>query len=42
MYGTAKQETDDNLIQLMRFSCWITKAKHTHSEYVILIALLGL
>jgi hypothetical protein len=29
---------DDNIIRRMRFSCWITKATDTHSEYVILIA----
>ena len=28
----------DNIIQRMRFACWITKATDTHSEYVILIA----
>jgi hypothetical protein len=38
-YGTARQSTDDNKIQRMRFSWWITKATDTHSEYVILIAL---
>jgi hypothetical protein len=37
-YGTAGQATDDNIIQRMRFACWITKATDTHSEYVILIA----
>jgi hypothetical protein len=37
-YGTARQATDDNIIQRMRFACWITKATDTHSEYVILIA----
>jgi hypothetical protein len=34
----ARQATDDNIIQRMRFECWITKATDTHSEYVILIA----
>jgi hypothetical protein len=34
-YGTAGQATDDNIIQRMRFACWITKATDTHSEYVI-------
>jgi len=29
--------TDDNIIMLMRFACWIPKAANTHSEYVILI-----
>ena len=28
----------DNIIQRMRFACWITKATDTHSECVILIA----
>jgi hypothetical protein len=37
-YVTARQTTDDNIIRRMRFACWITKATHTHSEYVILIA----
>jgi hypothetical protein len=37
-YGTARQATDDNIIQRMRFAYWITKATDTHSEYVILIA----
>jgi hypothetical protein len=40
-YGTARQATDDNIIQRMRFTCWITKATDTHSEYVILIAFHG-
>jgi hypothetical protein len=38
-YGRARQATDDNIIRRMRFACWITKARETHSEYVILIAL---
>jgi hypothetical protein len=38
IYGTARQVTDDNIIQRMRFACWITKATDTHSEYVILTA----
>jgi hypothetical protein len=37
-YGRARQATDDNIIQRMRFACWITKATDTHSEYLILIA----
>jgi hypothetical protein len=37
-YGRARQATDDNIIQRMRFACSITKATDTHSEYVILIA----
>jgi hypothetical protein len=35
-YGTAKRATDGNIIQRMRFACWITKATDTRSEYVIL------
>jgi hypothetical protein len=35
--GTARQATD-NIIQRMRFACWITKATDSHTEYVILIA----
>jgi len=27
--------TEDNIIQRMRLACWITKARNTHSEYVI-------
>jgi hypothetical protein len=38
-YGTARQDTGDNIIRRMRFACWITKATDTHSEYVIHIAL---
>jgi hypothetical protein len=37
-YGTARQTTDGNIIYIMRFACWITKATDTHSECVILIA----
>jgi len=36
----AGQATGDSIIQLMRFACWTSKATDTHSEYVILIALL--
>jgi hypothetical protein len=35
---TAVQATDDNTIRLMRFTCWLNKARGTHSEYVTLIA----
>jgi hypothetical protein len=38
-YGRARQATDDNIIQRMRFACWITKATDTLPEYVTLIAL---
>jgi hypothetical protein len=37
-YGTARQATDDNIIQRMRFACWINKATDTHSERVIIIS----
>jgi hypothetical protein len=36
--GRAIQVTDDNIIRRMRFTCWITKATDTHTEYVMLIA----
>ena len=36
-YGTTRQTTDDIIIWGMRFSCWITKATHTHSDYVMFI-----
>jgi hypothetical protein len=35
-YGRVGQATDDNIIRLMLFARWVTKATHTHSEYVIL------
>jgi hypothetical protein len=37
-HGTARQTTHDNIIRRMRFTCWITKAADTNSEYVIIIA----
>jgi hypothetical protein len=37
-YGKARNATDYNIIRRMRFSCWITKATNTHSDYVTLIA----
>ena len=37
----AGQATDDSTTSCMRFTCWITEAKVTHSEYVILIAFAG-
>jgi hypothetical protein len=36
--GRGREATDDNIIRRTRFSCWLTKAKNTHSEYVIIIA----
>jgi len=37
-YGRIRQATNGNIIWLMSFSCWITKATHKHSEYAILLA----
>jgi len=37
-HDTARQATDDNIIQRMRFACCINKATDTHLVYVILIA----
>jgi hypothetical protein len=34
---TAGQATGDNITRRMRFSCWITKVRNRHSEYVIII-----
>ena len=39
-YGTARQDTDDNVTRRMRFACWITTATDTHSQCVTLIAFL--
>ena len=36
-YGGAGEATDDNTTRRMRIACWITKATHTRSEYVIII-----
>ena len=30
IYGTARQATDDNIIQRMHLACWLTKAIDTH------------
>jgi hypothetical protein len=38
-YGAAREAADDNIIWLMRFTRWISKATDTQSEYIILIAL---
>ena len=35
----AGQAIDDNITQRTRIACCIPKARNTHSEYVILIAL---
>ena len=37
-HGTAGQATVDNTIRCIRFACYITKARHIHSEYVTPIA----
>jgi hypothetical protein len=37
-YGRGGQATDESMIRGMLFSCWITKATGTHSDYVIHIA----
>jgi len=34
----AGQGTDNSLIRRMDFICWISKATHTHLEYIVLIA----
>jgi len=37
-YGRATQYVDGNIIQFMRYTCWMTtKAADTYTEYVILI-----
>ena len=36
-HGRTRQATDDNIVQRMRFACWIKKATDILSEYVILI-----
>jgi len=38
LYGTAEQATDDNIIQRMRLTCWVTKATDSHPGCVILSA----
>jgi hypothetical protein len=37
-YGTAVQETADNIIQRMRFACSVPSATDTRCEYVMIIA----
>jgi len=37
-YGRARQAIDDKIVQCMYIACWINKATHTHSDYVILNA----
>jgi len=37
-YNRARQATGDKVTRRTRIAFWLTKAKDTHSEYVILIA----
>ena len=37
-YGRTRQATDDNIVWGTRIACWILKATHANSEYVIFIA----
>jgi hypothetical protein len=37
-YCGARCARDDNIIQRMRFACWISKVPNTQAEYVIFIA----
>ena len=37
-YDTARQATHENIIRRARFSCCVTKATNTQSEYVILVS----
>jgi len=39
-YGIAREATDNNIIWRIRIPCWIAKATGTHSEYVIITAIL--
>jgi hypothetical protein len=36
-YDRARKATDDNIIQRMRFACWITKVTNIHSQSVMLL-----
>jgi len=36
--GTARQTTDDNIVQSINIACWVPKATDTHSEFVIIFA----
>ena len=38
--GKARQATNDNIIERIRFACCITKPTKAHPEYVIIFALL--
>jgi hypothetical protein len=37
-YDRAREDTDDDMIRLMRITCWITKVTD-HTECIIIIAL---
>ena len=37
-YGAARQATDDNKIRRMRFAFLLSKATHTHTHNIMLIA----
>jgi hypothetical protein len=37
-YGRARQVTEDDIIHIMHFACWVTKAADTYSKCVTLIA----
>jgi len=39
IYCRVRQATRNVIVRRMRVVCWVTKAKDTHSEYVILIVL---
>ena len=40
-YRRSEQATEVTISQRMRFACWITKARNTHSENAIRTALHG-
>ena len=39
-YSSARQATDDSIVQRKRVACWIPKATNKHSEYCMLFAFL--
>jgi len=40
-YGTTRQAMNENATRRMRFEYWVNETTNTHSEYVILTALLS-
>jgi len=40
-FGRARQATNDDIIEHMRFACWITMATDTHSESEIILFFYG-